>query len=83
LSGNKTLSENVKSDVLPSAALLFGESTLQLIHERTKNLAKIFIETVRKKKCHIVAETHSLDLLGQFQSEIREGNIDSSDFIAY
>jgi predicted ATPase len=63
--------------------LLFEQPELHLHSLAVEPLAKVFIETARTKQAHIVAETHSPELFGQFVREIRANNLEPDEFIAY
>jgi hypothetical protein len=65
------------------ATLLFEQPELHLHSLAARPLAKAFIETAKTKNAHILAETHSPDLFGQFINEMREGSLKMEDFIAY
>lgn len=65
------------------STLLFEQPEIHLHPKSAKFLAKIFVDTFKKKNAKIIAETHSIELLGQLQAEIREGNIKSTDVAAY
>lgn len=65
------------------ATLLFEQPEIHLHSLAVRPLAKVFIDTVREKNAHVVAETHSPELFGEFISEMRRGNLNKDDFIAY
>lgn len=65
------------------ATLLFEQPELHLHSLAAKRLARVFVETIKEKKAHIVAETHSPDLFWEIMSELRLGNIKPKDIIAY
>ncbi len=65
------------------ATLLFEQPELHLHSLAARPLAKVFIETAKAKNAHILAETHSPELFGQFIVELRENNLSPTDFIAY
>lgn len=65
------------------ATLLFEQPELHLHSLAVRPLAKVFIDTVREKNAHVVAETHSPELFGEFIREMRSGNLKQDDFIAY
>ncbi len=63
--------------------LLFEQPELHVHPLAQRPLARVFIEAAKQKNLHIVAETHSPDLLGEFITQIRNGNLMASDFAAY
>jgi predicted ATPase len=65
------------------AILLFEQPELHLHSLAVRPLAQVFIDAVKKKHVTIIAETHSLDLVGQFQRELRSKNISLDDFVVY
>jgi predicted ATPase len=65
------------------SVLLFEQPELHLHSLAVRPLASVFIDAVKKKNLTIVAETHSLELVGQFQRELRAGNLKLDDFVVY
>lgn len=65
------------------STLLFEQPELHLHTLAAKPLAKVFIDTARKKKARIVAETHSPDLFRQFVRELDQGTIGLDELAAY
>ena len=65
------------------STLLFEQLELHLHVLAVRPLAAVFIDAIKKKKIHIIAETHSRELFGQFLREMREGALNPADFIAY
>lgn len=65
------------------STLLFEQPELHLHILAVRPLAAVFIDAVNKKQVHIVAETHSRELFGQFLREMREGRLDPEKFVAY
>jgi AAA domain, putative AbiEii toxin, Type IV TA system/AAA ATPase domain len=65
------------------STLLFEQPELHLHVLAVRPLAAVFIDAIKKKKVHIIAETHSRELFGQFLKEMREGALNPKDFIAY
>jgi predicted ATPase len=65
------------------ATLLFEQPELHLHSLAVRPLAKVFIEAMREKNLKIVAETHSPELVGQFQRELRQGNLKLDEIAVY
>ena len=65
------------------STILFEQPELHLHRVAAKPLAKVFIQTARSRGAHIVAETHSPDLLFQVVQELREGNITLDEVALY
>ena len=54
-----------------AATLLFEQPELHLHSLAVRPLAPVFIDAVKKKNLHVVVETHSPELFGQFIVEMR------------
>lgn len=65
------------------ATVLFEQPELHLHTLAVRPLAGVFIDAYKKKGLHIIAETHSPELFGEFLVEMRKGNLKPSDFVAY
>jgi predicted ATPase len=65
------------------ATLLFEQPELHLHPLAQRSLATVFVDAVRKRGVHIVAETHSPSLFGQFQREIRSQRLQISEIALY
>lgn len=65
------------------STLLFEQPELHLHSGAAKMLAKVFVDTVKAKGAHIIAETHSPDLFKQLMQELRDGNITLDQIVAY
>jgi predicted ATPase len=65
------------------ATLLFEQPELHLHPLAQRPLAKVFVDAIRKRGVHIVAETHSPWLFGQFQREIREQRLQISELALF
>jgi predicted ATPase len=65
------------------ATLLFEQPELHLHPLAQRPLASVFIDAVRKRGVHIVAETHSPQLFGQFQREIRDQKLGIDEIALY
>jgi predicted ATPase len=63
--------------------LLFEQPELHLHPLAQRPLASVFVDAIHKKRIHIVAETHSPWLFGQFQRELREGNLATNEIALY
>lgn len=66
-----------------TSTLLFEQPELHLHPLAARGLAPVFIDAVKRKKLHIVAETHAPEFFGQFVRELRANNFRREDFIAY
>jgi predicted ATPase len=66
-----------------SSTLLFEQPEIHLHPKSARYLTKIFVDTYKKKNAKILAETHSIEMLGQLQREIQDGNIKSTEVAAY
>jgi predicted ATPase len=67
----------------PGSTLLFEQPELHLHSLSVRPLATVFIDAMRKRKLTIVAETHSTELVGQFQTELRRGNLKLDELAIY
>lgn len=65
------------------ATLLFEQPELHLHPLAQRPLASVFIDAVRKRGVHIVAETHSSILFGQFQREVRAQKLQPDEIALY
>jgi predicted ATPase len=65
------------------ATLLFEQPELHLHSIAARQLAKVFIETIREKRCNVVAETHSPELFLQVVRELRAGNLKLDEVAVY
>lgn len=65
------------------STLLFEQPEIHLHTAASRNLASVFIETVKDKKCRILAETHSPELVKQCFQEVKKGNIRPEDLVVY
>lgn len=65
------------------STLLFEQPEIHLHTKSSRELAAVFIDTVKEKKANIILETHSPDLVKQFMRELKEGNIKAPDFVLY
>ncbi len=65
------------------ATLLFEQPELHLHPLAQRPLASVFIDAVRKRGVHIVAETHSPHLFGQFQREVRAQKLQPDEIALY
>jgi predicted ATPase len=65
------------------AILLFEQPELHLHSLAVRPLAGVFIEAVKKKHLTIIAETHSLELVGEFQRELRSKTLSLEDLAIY
>jgi predicted ATPase len=63
--------------------LLFEQPELHLHSLAVRPLASVFIDAMRRKKLTILAETHSVELVGQFQRELRAKTIKLDELIVY
>lgn len=65
------------------ATLLFEQPELHLHEGAARHLASIFVDVVREKSAHILAETHSPHLFVEIIRQVKAGNLDASDVILY
>lgn len=65
------------------ATLLFEQPELHLHEGAARQLASIFVDVVREKSVHILAETHSPHLFVEIIRQVKSGNISPSDVILY
>ena len=65
------------------ATLLFEQPELHLHALALRPLANVFAEIVRSKNVHVIAETHSRDLVSQFIREVSDGRIKPEDIAIY
>jgi len=63
--------------------LLFEQPELHLHSLAIRPLATVFIDAMRKKKLTILAETHAIELVGEFQRQLRAGTIKLEEIIVY
>lgn len=67
----------------PHSTLLFEQPEIHLHTKSSRELASVFIDTVKVKKSNVVLETHSPDLVKQFMRELKEGNLPPDQFVLY
>jgi predicted ATPase len=65
------------------STLLFEQPEIHLHPLASRGLAKVFVETIESKKCNIIIETHSEDLIVAIQRSIGELLIKKEDVIVY
>lgn len=65
------------------ATLLFEQPELHLHPLAQRPLASVFIDAIRKRDIHIVAETHSSQLITQFHREVRDGHLTPNEIALY
>jgi predicted ATPase len=58
-----------------ASTLLFEQPEIHLHSNASRRLARVFIDTAKEKSASIVIETHSPDLIKEFQNEIRDKNL--------
>lgn len=66
-----------------SSTLLFEQPELHLHEAAARNLASVFIDIIREKSVHIVAETHSRHLFLEVMSQVNAGRISPDDVVLY
>jgi predicted ATPase len=66
-----------------NSTLLFEQPEIHLHTKSSRDLAAIFIDTVKEKNVNILLETHSPDLVKQFMQELKAGTINADDFVLY
>lgn len=65
------------------ATLLFEQPELHLHEGAARQLASIFVDVVREKSVHILAETHSPHLFVEIIRQVKSGIISPADVILY
>ena len=65
------------------STLLFEQPELHLHSLAARGLTKVFIETAKTKNCTVVLETHSRELIGQLQRDLRSNRIKLADLVVY
>jgi len=67
----------------PGATLLFEQPELHLHQLATRPLMRVFIDTIKEKGAHVVAETHAPELFAQLLTELRNKTIQLSQVAVY
>ena len=65
------------------ATLLFEQPELHLHEGAARQLASIFVDVVREKSVHILAETHSPHLFVEIIRQVKAGNLSTDEVILY
>ena len=65
------------------ATLLFEQPELHLHEGAARQLASIFVDVIREKSVHILAETHSPHLFVELLRQVKAGNINPDQVILY
>ncbi|WP_082431728.1 AAA family ATPase [Limnohabitans sp. 63ED37-2] len=65
------------------ATLLFEQPELHLHEGAARQLASIFVDVVRDKSVHILAETHSPHLFVEIIRQVKAGKIKPTEVILY
>lgn len=66
-----------------SSTLLFEQPEIHLHPLASRGLARVFIDTIRKKKSNIIAESHSEEILQETQTCVREKLILPDEIAVY
>ncbi|MCM8620629.1 MAG: AAA family ATPase [Candidatus Accumulibacter sp.] len=66
-----------------NSTLLFEQPELHLHEAAAKNLATVFLDIIREKSVHIVAETHSRHLFLEVMRQVSAGRISPDDVVLY
>jgi len=66
-----------------NSTLLFEQPELHLHEGAARLLAGVFVETANKKKCKIILESHSKELVTELFKQINEGKLDVNDLVIY
>lgn len=66
-----------------NSTLMFEQPELHLHTIAARKLASVFSQTVKHKKCHIMLETHSPELVKEFVNEMRAGRLGPNDLAIY
>ncbi|HXC34744.1 MAG TPA: hypothetical protein VNV43_02655 [Candidatus Acidoferrales bacterium] len=62
---------------------IFEQPELHIHPLAQRPLTRVLIDAIKKKKIHIVAETHSSELLQECLLQMRAGNLKLEDFVAF
>lgn len=65
------------------ATLLFEQPELHLHERAAKQLASVFVDVVREKGVHILAETHSPHLFLELIRQVKAGRLSPSEIVLY
>jgi AAA15 family ATPase/GTPase len=65
------------------STLLFEQPELHLHMLAARKLNKVFCDTIHEKKCKIIIETHSAEMITQLLSNIRDNDISIEDVVIY
>lgn len=63
--------------------MLFEQPELHLHEGAAKGLASVFVDVIRDKSVHIVAETHSRHLFLEVMRQVREGRLSPEHVVLY
>lgn len=66
-----------------NSTLMFEQPELHLHTVAARKLASVFSQTVKQKKCRIMLETHSPELVKEFVNEMRAGRLGPNDLAIY
>lgn len=66
-----------------NSTLLFEQPELHLHAGAARGLAKVFVDVIREKGAHIIAETHSRDLFLEVIQEVKAGRLAPQDVVLY
>lgn len=66
-----------------NSTLLFEQPEIHLHSISARNLAKVFTDTMKEKKCHILVETHAPELIKQILQYVKEGTLEKTDVALY
>lgn len=65
------------------STLLFEQPELHLHDGAAKKLASVFVDVIREKNVHIVAETHSRNLFLEVMREVKSGRLGADEVVLY
>jgi predicted ATPase len=65
------------------STLLFEQPELHLHSGAARGLSKVFVDVIREKGAHIIAETHSRDLFLEVIQEVKAGRLSPRDVVLY
>lgn len=65
------------------STLLFEQPELHLHEGASKKLASVFVDVIRSKSVHIVAETHSRHLFLEVLREVKAGRLSPDEVVLY
>lgn len=65
------------------STILFEQPELHIHSMAVRQLASVFLDTIKEKNCHIITETHSRDLVSQFIRYVGDNQISKDNIAIY